>query len=142
MKSKHLLSLIACGLSLAALPAFARDDHDAGQKVKMLDTDGDGRVSRSEFAANKQEKIQRMDANNDGVLTPNESTAGKAEKKHWWSRSDKPAGKAGELNSADTNGDGQVTAAEATAYADKTFASLDADNDGFLTEGELKTAIK
>lgn len=142
MKSNQLLSLVACGFSLVALPAFANDDHDVGKKVRMLDTDGDGRVSRSEFAANKQEKIQRMDANNDGVLTPNESAAGKAEKKHWWSRSDKPAAKAGELNVADTNGDGQVTAAEATAYADKTFTRLDADNDGFLTEAELKTANK
>ena len=143
MKSNHLLPLIACGLSLAALPAFAGDDHDASSKVKMLDTDGDGRVSRSEFVAGKQEKIQRLDANNDGVLTPAESsTAAKPEKKHWWSRGDKPADKAAGINAADTNGDGQVTSTEATAYADKSFARLDANNDGFLTESELKAAHK
>lgn len=142
MKSNYLLSAIACGLSLAALPAIANDDHDAGSKVKMLDTDGDGRVSRSEYSAHKQEKIQRMDANNDGVLTPSESTPAKTEKKHWWSRSDRPATKAGDLNLADTNGDGQVTAAEATAYADKAFTRIDANNDGYLTEDELKASEK
>ena len=35
MKTNKLLPLIACGLSLAALPAFA-GDKDAGGKLKML----------------------------------------------------------------------------------------------------------
>jgi hypothetical protein len=138
MKSK-ILPFLACGLALVALPAFANDKHDSASKLKMLDTDGDGRVSRSEYVAGKQDKIQRADANNDGVVTANEASTGKAEKKHWWSRSDKSAD---HVNKADTNNDGQDTSAEATAAAETSFDKIDTDSDGFLSAAELDAARK
>lgn len=140
MKSNKLLPLLACGLSLAALPALAADDHDAGGKVKLFDTDGDGRISRAEFIAGKQDMTQRLDANRDGVITPTESSAAaRPEKKHWWSRSDK---REGNVNGADANGDGQVTSEEAAAHAGQMFSGLDTNADGYLTESELKAAYK
>jgi hypothetical protein len=138
MKSK-ILPFIACGLALVGLPAFANDQHDSASKLKMLDTDGDGRISRAEYVAGKQDKIQRVDANRDGVVTADEASTGKAEKKHWWSRSDKSTD---HVNQADTNNDGQVTAAEASAAAETSFDKMDTDSDGFLSAAELDAARK
>ena len=137
MKANKIIPLVASSLALVALPAFANTDSTS--KLKMLDTDGDGRVSRSEFIAGKQNKIQRADANKDGVVTADEATVTKAEKKHWWSRSDKPVEG---VNKADTNNDGQVTTAEASAGAEASFNKLDTNSDGFLSTDELEAAHK
>jgi hypothetical protein len=136
MKIHHIIPLLAGSLALGAFPAFA-NEHDGASKLKKLDSDGDGRVSRAEFVAGKQQKIQKLDANNDGVVTAGEAPA-KAEKKHWWSRSDKSADK---VNTADANSDGQVTAAEASAAADIAFDKHDANADGFLTAAELDAMV-
>lgn len=136
MKSNKIVPLVACGLALA-LPAFA--NNDASSKLKKLDTDGDGLVSRSEFVAGKQDKIQRVDTNKDGVVTADEAATTKAEKKHWWNRSDKPAS---HVNKADANSDGQVTQAEANAAAEASFDKLDVNADGLLSATELEAAYK
>lgn len=138
MKSNRTLPLLACGLALVALPAFANDNHDAASKLKMMDTDGDGRISRTEFVTAKQNKVQKMDANNDGVVNANETSAtAHPEKKHWWSRSDKNVDK---VNKADTINDGQVTTTEAAASAEKMFDKLDTNSDGYLSATELEQA--
>jgi len=130
MNTKSII--IACGLALAALSAFANDDHDAATKFKRLDTDGDGRISRAEFAAAKQEKFNKLDANNDGVVSADEKAAASTGKKHWWS-SDKAADK----STMDTNQDHQLSATEEAAAADRTFNRLDTNSDGYLSESEF-----
>ena len=136
MKSNKIIPLVACGLALA-LPAFANTD--ASSKLKKLDTDGDGRVSRAEFVAGNRGMIQRVDANKDGVVTADEAAVPKAEKKHWWTRNDKPPG---QVNKADANNDGQVTPAEANAAAEAAFNKIDTNADGFLSATELEAAHK
>lgn len=44
------------------------------------------------------------------------------------------------LQAADTNGDGDITRAEAQAARDALFNRLDADDDGYLSEGERAIA--
>ena len=141
MKTHRTVLIIAGTLALGALPAFANTDHDAKAKIKMLDTNGDGRLSRAEFVAGKEEQLRKLDANNDGVVTPGEtSTSAPTEKQHFWNHTDKT--KTDKINMADANGDGKVTADEAAAYADKLFTQLDTNNDGYLTVAELEAAHK
>ena len=41
-------------------------------KMKMMDTDGDGSVSKEEFMAYAEKKFERKDTNGDGVLSADE----------------------------------------------------------------------
>jgi hypothetical protein len=137
MKANKIIPFVVSGLALVALPAFANTD--ASSKLKKLDTNADGRVSRSEFIAGKQDKIQRADTNRDGVVSADEAADIKSEKNSVWSRGDKPVSHA---NKADANNDGQVTQAEASAAAEASFDKMDANADGFLSVTELEAAHK
>jgi hypothetical protein len=83
-------------------------------RFKSLDTDGDGRVSRSEFTAGSSQIT-----GNTGMATE----TGKEEKKHWWSR------KSDDSKSSD------VAVSERQNSIEQ-FNQLDTNKDGFLTSDE------
>ena len=63
-----------------ALAKFAKARAEAGKAraelgFAMRDADGDGLVSRDEFAAPALKRFDRADANSDGILTPEERAA-------------------------------------------------------------------
>jgi uncharacterized low-complexity protein len=45
---------------------------DGNCGMKMMDSDSDGSISKSEFMQHKEEKFNKMDTNGDGVLTGDE----------------------------------------------------------------------
>lgn len=130
--------IVAGALALAGLPsAFAGD---AGAKLKEMDADGDGRVTRAEYAAGAQMKFAKLDTNGDGVVSPEEVSAGarkKTSKLKFWEKDDKASGS--EMVSAfDQNTDGQITRDEQQVGVETKFAALDTNKDGALTESELE----
>ena len=134
--TKTLFTLTCC-LALAAVPcAFAEHtgEHSADAMFKSMDTDGDGRVSRVEHAANATKMFDEMDANHDDIVTAAEMTACHEKK------ADKPAkhamSSADMIKTMDTNGDGQLSRAEHDAGAAAMFTKMDTDNDGFLSPAE------
>ncbi len=48
----------------------------AADKIKEIDTDGDGRISAAEHAAGSQKMFGKMDADGDGKITAAEMQAG------------------------------------------------------------------
>lgn len=46
-----------------------------GQWLARMDTDGDGMISRDEFAARAMKRFDRADADSDGIVTPEERAA-------------------------------------------------------------------
>ena len=50
--------------------------HGKDHKMKMMDTDGDGSVSKSEYMAHAEKKFARKDGNGDGVLSADEMKKG------------------------------------------------------------------
>ena len=54
-------------------------------KMKKMDADGDGTVSKDEFMAHAEEKFSRKDKNGDGVLSSDEM---KHKKRHGETKSD------------------------------------------------------
>ncbi|NWG53914.1 MAG: hypothetical protein HXY28_09360, partial [Hydrogenophilaceae bacterium] len=69
-----LLALPLAALALAAV-SFAEETPGAPQPrppLQAADADGDGAVSRAEFAAAHAARFARMDANNDGVIDASE----------------------------------------------------------------------
>lgn len=133
-------TLVAGGLVLAALPALA---NDADDKFKMMDTNGDGSISRAEHAAGAQTMFGKMDANADGIVTAAEMDASHGEKKSsklkFWQKKDKDEMSAPEkISVIDTNGDGQITRAEHEAGSEKMFTRMDTNDDGSLNKDECE----
>ena len=131
--------LFAGGLLLATLPAFA---NDADDKFKLMDTNGDGKISRAEHAAGAQAMFGKMDANADGMVSADEMAAAHGERKSsklkFWDKKDKEEMSVFEnLSIIDTNGDGQISRAEHEAGSDKMFTKMDKNDDGFLSREEF-----
>ncbi len=74
-KYKQLITILTTVLVVSALAisyAYAGDHGGKKDKMKMMDTDGDGAVSKEEFMAHKEQRFMKKDANGDGVLTEDE----------------------------------------------------------------------
>ena len=74
-KCNKLISVLATVLIVSALGishAYAGHHGGGKDKMKMMDTDGDGAVSKEEFMSHKEERFMKKDANGDGVLTEDE----------------------------------------------------------------------
>jgi len=133
--------ILACGLALVALPSALAND--GAEKFKLMDADGDGRITRSEHAAGAQTMFGQMDTNTDGVVTAAEMDAHHAEKKSsklkFWEKKDKDMKSSAEkISMIDTNHDGQLTRAEHEAGSEAMFTKLDTNNDGVLTKDECE----
>jgi len=128
---KSTTSLFLAALLLVPVAAMAGDD-----KAKLMDTDGDGKVSSAEHAAGAKTMFTQMDANSDGKVTAAEMDAAHAKK----------GAKAGtmkmtsaeKIKKIDTDGDGALSASEHDAGSAQMFTKMDADGDGFITAAEMK----
>lgn len=74
MKTRLIVLCSAALLSTAALAADNPDAKGPGEAFKTLDTDGDGKISKSEAAANEQvaNSFDKLDGNSDGYVTKRE----------------------------------------------------------------------
>lgn len=127
------VSILAAGtLALLALPAFANNkDETVDAKYRNMDTDGDGKVSRAEFASYDQQRFAKLDANGDGVLSLSEL-----------STDDGDRDAADKFKKLDTDGDGKLSATEQKAGCDAKFTTIDTDGDGYISQSEMMAAHK
>jgi len=74
MKTRLILMCAAALLSTAALADDKMEEKGSGDAFKALDTDGDGKVSKSEAAANEHvaNSFDKLDGNSDGYVTKRE----------------------------------------------------------------------
>ena len=68
---KTIALAMSAGLGLAALAGAALADKGPGM-FGRADTNGDGFVSKDEFAAGRNAMFAKLDANGDGALSPEE----------------------------------------------------------------------
>lgn len=92
------LSVAAVLLAVMALPAAAQPPAGgfAAARLKAVDTDGDGAISRDEASAALRAEFQRLDRNHDGTLSENEFVASRLER----------------FSAVDADGDGKLTRVE------------------------------
>ncbi len=125
--------LVALPQALAAEPARGGP---ASRELRMMDADGDGKISAEEHAAGALKMFETMDANQDGSVTAAEMDAaheritGEKAKRTDMSSAEK-------IRVIDTDGDGRVSAEEHAAGSRTLFQRMDANGDGQLTAAEL-----
>jgi Ca2+-binding EF-hand superfamily protein len=112
-------------------------------RLKAMDQDGDGKISRTEFFG-RPELFARLDADGDGLITTDEAAkfhAGNSAKSAPIPKPDgeptqKKARPAARLKTMDRDGDGKVSGAEFTGPP-RLFDRLDVNKDGFLSAEDL-----
>lgn len=74
MKTRLVLLCSVALLSTAALADDKMEEKGSGDTFKMLDTDGDGKISKSEASANEHlaNSFDKLDGNSDGFVTKRE----------------------------------------------------------------------
>jgi len=134
-----------CGF---VIPLAARADDAAdvkprgGGEFRMMDTNGDGKISADEHAAGAKKMFEGMDADKDGKVTPAEMDAAHERMGKMMGKAHKPGhaemSAADKMKMVDSNHDGVLTADEHAAGAKMMFDKMDTDHDGFLTKAEME----
>jgi Ca2+-binding EF-hand superfamily protein len=133
------------GLLFASAPAFAGGDkhHKGMAGMEMMDTNGDGQLSRDEHSAGARKMFETMDADKDGKVTATEMEAAHAQMAGKDMKKMKGHMSAAEkIKVVDTNGDGVLTAQEHATGATTMFDKMDTNKDGVLTKAEHQSGHK
>jgi hypothetical protein len=143
---KTIALVMSAGLGLAALAGAALADKGPGM-FGRADTNGDGFVSKEEFAAGRDKMFAKFDANSDGAI--DQAEVDKAREAWKQRRAEKAQAEGttqaekpkkehkGFLARLDTDSDGKVTTQEFAAAGDQMFAKFDANGDGKLAQDEM-----
>jgi len=117
-----------------------RMGHGGGMWMKMIDTDGDGTISKAEADA----FFNRLDTNHDGKIDKSELAAFRKTMMEQ-RRAEMQAEFEARFKAADKNGDGALTRDEVKAGLPRLashFDELDANHDGKLTMDEIKAGME
>ena len=131
--------LLLSGLAVSALASAADEWKPGGSvddQVRMMDANGDGKVSPQEHAAGAKLMFDKIDADHDGEVTAAEMDAA-----HKAAGSDGGGmSSADKIKTIDSNGDGKLSAAEHAAGSESMFTKTDANHDGSIDAAEVKAA--
>ncbi|HVA47200.1 MAG TPA: hypothetical protein VNH11_12600 [Pirellulales bacterium] len=123
-----------------------------GGLLKVLDTNGDGALSKEEIAA-AADSLRKLDRDSDGSLSPRElqavlprppgqsAPAPSGEKRPDGNPRPEAARLLERLRSMDANGDGKWSESELPPFLRPRFSKIDANGDGLVDGDELKQAL-
>jgi Ca2+-binding EF-hand superfamily protein len=122
-----------------------------GGLLRLLDTDGDGALSKEEVDAASQ-SLRKLDRDNDGAISQRElsvvlpfqagqPTTSPTQARPNGNQRPDAARLLERLRSMDADGDGKWIESELPPFLRSQFAKLDANQDGFVDSDELRQAL-
>ncbi len=127
--------LAAAALASACVPAAAQPSADQLEKVRGIlteaDANGDGRVTRREYDAHREDIFARLDRNGNGVVSEEDAPRIRIAKRKFTEKLEQV------LAMADKNGDGRLSRAEWDNPERDIFALIDQDEDGIIILADL-----
>ena len=139
---RTLVTALAATLALGAASAQQMDTAKAVERLRAADANGDGALTKAEFAAyraqqfHRAQQFQRLDRDGDGYLTD----ADTQQLKRFASRMP-PGMEPGQMIARfDADGDGKVNEAEFANGPTPAFDAVDANGDGVATKAEFEAA--
>jgi hypothetical protein len=146
-------SLSAAGLSIAALADGGPMGGHAGGFLKAADTNKDGVIDQTEFAAGRDKWFADLDANKDGFVSTDELKAFGDKMHAEWAKkhadANAPAGAPDQkadrqarfiehvLTRVDADKDGKISKAEFDAEGSTMFKRMDKNSDGKIASDEM-----
>lgn len=115
-----------------------------GGMMSRYDTDGDSKISLSEYEAARQKMFTRMDADNNGAISFAEIDAMEQRMESMGNGRGGARMKArmDQLKAADANGDQSISGDEFKTAGDAEFKALDTNGDGFIDANEAAAMMK
>jgi Ca2+-binding EF-hand superfamily protein len=141
MNTHRNLTYVGIAFAVAgAVVSTALAGTDADKHFKMMDANGDGKITRAEHAAAAKQMFKQCDANHDGVVTVAEMDAASAAKGEKPGKDEKSSTE--KIRVIDQNGDGKLTAAEHATGTETMFGKMDRNGDGVLSKDECEAGMK
>lgn len=113
----------------APAPAAAAHPSAFAHMLKLMDGNGDGKISSAEFQAAAAKRFDAADVQHSGQVTAEQLANSPAARDH--------AGKMAEHEVKKFGSNGVITRDQYLAAAQSHFAKLDKNGDGFITEDEM-----
>ncbi|MBT5186507.1 MAG: hypothetical protein HOH19_13020 [Kordiimonadaceae bacterium] len=120
---------VITGVIALALTGSVLAQQGGGRGMSSMDTDGNGTIEKSEFAAMFDKRFAETDANNDGISLDEYKAKSEADRA---ARNARRAERRAENSERDAERDAE--------RLQKRFDGLDADNDGKVSADEYKAA--
>lgn len=134
MRNRIMHAVVIAAIGAASQTVAAPRDHDPAALFERFDTDSDGRITRAEMLALREERLNTLDADGDGFITAEEIEAAAAERARTRA--------ARLLERRDADGDGRLSVEEMgrSDRAEARFDRVDQDGDGVVTKEEFEAA--
>ncbi len=127
MKKAVFCAAAVVGTLALATAASAAEGHSRAERLKAMDANGDGKITRQEATDAAKARFKDLDKNGDGKLTADDFAGGKHDGSKF-------------LKRLDTDGDGAVSEKEWVDRSLARFDRLDTDHDGVLSPQEQAAA--
>lgn len=126
------LLFLTSGCMMAARAAMRPHAVDPAEMLRRADTNGDGAVSRAEYAAMRERLFAKLDRNHDGYLTADDRSGRRMGRRASGEKLQQA------MQGLDRDGDGRVSHDEFTQGPTLMFDRADTDGDGTLSPAEIQ----
>jgi len=125
--------VLVLGLALGFFLPLPVTGQAIGPGVVMsgIDTDGDGRISKDEYIAYRDQEFARFDRNGDGLLGPVDFPRASSYRRALGTLDER-------INAADKNGDGMLSREELHDAPTIAFDKADTSKNGYLSSTEIE----
>ena len=129
----------------------AQAQEHGAEMFAQMDANGDGVINDADRKTRKDARFDALDSDGNGVLSREEFAAGQGMRGHGKGKDDMDGSRRGQMRGdhagkmkerADTNGDGSVSKVEFDAAHMAMFDKADANGDGTVTNEERRAAFK